>query len=99
MSVGGLEITDIKITPVPKKAGVVLEALARIELNKNLRIEGIRIVMGKFGPFVSFPRTFKLGEGYNISYPVTKEFQDYVSERILTAWRAVAPQGAPNGQQ
>ncbi len=89
MSVGGLEISEIKITPVKKVVGSLLQAHAKVVLNSQLAIAGIRVVQGKFGPFVSFPRTFKAGEGFNLCYPITKEFQDYISERILRQWRAM----------
>ena len=90
MSVNGLEITEIKINPMKKKEpGSHLEAFARIVLNGQLCINSIRIVQGKFGPFISFPREFnqKEGKGYNLCYPITKALQDYLSERILRQWR------------
>jgi DNA-binding cell septation regulator SpoVG len=92
MSVNGIEITEIKINPVPKKEGSHLEAFARIVLNGQLCINSIRVVHGKFGPFISFPREFnqKEGKGYNLCYPITKALQDYLSERILRQWRTVS---------
>ncbi len=90
MSVNGIEITEIKINPLNKKEpGSHLEAFARIVLNGQLCINSIRIVHGKFGPFISFPREFnqKEGKGYNLCYPITKSLQDYLSERILRQWR------------
>lgn len=90
MSVNGIEITEIKINPLTKKEpGSHLEAFARIVLNGQLCINSIRVVQGKFGPFISFPREFnqKEGKGYNLCYPITKALQDYLSERILRQWR------------
>jgi len=92
MSVNGIEITEIKINPMQKKEpGSHLEAFAKIVLNGQLCINSIRIVQGKFGPFISFPREYnaKKGEGYNLCYPITKSLQDYLSERILRQWRTV----------
>ena len=89
-NVNGIEITEIKVTKVKRKEpGSHLEAFARIVLNGQLCINSIRIVEGKFGPFISFPREFnqKEGKGYNLCYPITKTLQDFLSERILRQWR------------
>ena len=88
----GIELTEIKVTKAKKEPGSNLVAHARIVLNGQLCINSIRVVEGKFGPFISFPREFnqKEGKGYNLCYPITKALQDYLSERILPQWRAVA---------
>ena len=88
MGINGLEITEIKITP-KKESDTKLSAEARIVLNGQLVINSIRVVDGKFGPFISFPREQKNGKGYNVCYAITKAFQDYLSERILRQWNAV----------
>lgn len=68
-----------------------MEAFARVILNGQLCINSIRVVRGKFGPFISFPREFnrKEGKGYNLCYPITRPLQNYLSERILHQWKAV----------
>lgn len=54
--VNGIEITEIKITPVTRKQpGELLEAHATITLNGTFRIHNIRLIAGKFGPFISWP--------------------------------------------
>ena len=93
MSVNGIEITEIQVHALKKKdPGGHLEAFARVILNDQLCINGIRIVRGKFGPFISFPREFnrKEGKGYNLCYPITKSLQSHLSERVLSQWQAVA---------
>ena len=90
MSVNGIEVTEINIIPMKKKeAGSHLEAFARIVLNGQLCISSIRIVSGKFGAFISFPREYNKKEekGYNLCFPITKALQDYLSEKILRQWR------------
>jgi DNA-binding cell septation regulator SpoVG len=92
MSVNGIEITEIQVHPLKKKdAGNHLEAFARVILNGQLCINSIRVVRGKFGPFVSYPREYnrKEGKGYQLCYPITKPLQSYLSERILHQWKAV----------
>ena len=93
MSVNGIEVTEIRVHSLNKKdPGTPLQAFARVVLNDQLCINGIRIVKGKFGPFISFPREFnrKEGKGYNLCYPITKLLQNHLSERILSQWQAVA---------
>jgi DNA-binding cell septation regulator SpoVG len=92
MSVNGIEIPEIQVHPLKKKdAGNHLEAFARVILNGQLCINSIRVVRGKFGPFVSYPREYnrKEGKGYQLCYPITKPLQSYLSERILHQWKAV----------
>ena len=93
MSINGIEITEIKISPT-KSEGSNVKALARIVLNGQLCINGIRIVKGKFGPFISFPGTFdkKSGKGYQLAHPVTRALQEYLSERILRQWQHTVEQ-------
>ena len=92
MTTNGIELTEIKVTKAKKEPGSNLLASARIVLNGQLCINNIKIVEGKFGPFLSFPREFnqKDGKGYNLCYPITKALSDYLSESILRQWRVVA---------
>jgi DNA-binding cell septation regulator SpoVG len=92
MSVNGIEITEIQVHPLKKTdTGNHLEAFARVILNGQLCINSIRVVRGKFGPFVSYPREYnrKEGKGYQLCYPITKPLQSYLSERILHQWKTV----------
>ena len=93
MSVNGIEITEIRVHPVKKKdAGSHLEAFVRVVLNGQLCINSIRVMRGKYGPFVSYPREYNRKEekGYQFFYPITKPLQAYLSERILGEWKTVA---------
>ncbi len=93
MSVNGIEVTEVKIHPVLKKQeGSHLEAFAKVVLNGQLCINSIRVVRGKFGPFIAFPSEYnkKEGKGFQFCHPITKPFQQYLSERILRQWQAVS---------
>ena len=93
MSVNGIEITEVKIHPIKnKEEGSHLEAFAKVVLNGQLVINSIRVVRGKFGPFVSFPGSYnkKEGKGYQFCHPITKALQEYLSERVLRQWQAAA---------
>jgi DNA-binding cell septation regulator SpoVG len=93
MSVNGIEITEIRVHPVKKKEGSgALEAFARVVLNGQLCMNSIRVMKGKYGPFVAYPREFSRTEekGYQFFYPITKPLQNYLSEQILNQWKTVA---------
>ncbi len=93
MSVNGIEITEVKVHPITKKEpGSHLEAFVKVVLNGNLCINSIRVVRGKYGPFVAFPSDFNRKEGkeYQLCHPITKALQQYLSERILRQWQTTA---------
>jgi DNA-binding cell septation regulator SpoVG len=90
MSVKGIEITEVNVHPVRnKQADNPLEAFVRVVLNEQFVINSIRVVKGKFGLFVSFPREYnkKEGKGYNFCFPITKSLHEYMSEKILNEYR------------
>ncbi len=93
MSIQGLEVTEVHIQPVKNGVeGNPLQAFARVVLNGQFRINSIRVIRGKFGPFISFPNEYnkKEGKAYPFCHPITKALQDYLSERILRQWEAQA---------
>jgi DNA-binding cell septation regulator SpoVG len=93
MSVHGIEVTEVKIHPLKnKEPGTHLEAFAKVVLNGQLCINSIRVVRGKFGPFVAFPGAFNKKEGkeYQYCHPITKAMQQYLSERVLRQFAAAA---------
>ena len=95
MSVNGIEITEVKIHPLLKKdPGSPLEAFAKVVLNGQLCINSIRVVRGKFGPFVAFPSEYnkKEGKGFQFCHPITKALHEYLSERILRQWESLRNQ-------
>ena len=90
MSSQGIEITEINVHPVRnKQPDHPLEAFVRVVLNDQFVINSIKVVKGKFGLFVSFPREYnkKEGKGYNLCFPITKTLHEYMSDRILSQYR------------
>lgn len=85
-----MEVTDVLVNPVPDASGPTM-ALARIVLNGCFAITGIKVVRGKFGPFISFPRFYDkaAGKGYNLCYPITKALQEHISEKVLREFRVI----------
>jgi len=90
MSVNGIEVTEITVHPIKNpEPGSHLEAFAKVVLNGQFCINSIRVLRGKFGPFVAFPGTYNKQEGksYPHCHPITKALQEYLSERILRHWQ------------
>jgi DNA-binding cell septation regulator SpoVG len=93
MSHNGIEITEIKVNPIKnRQPDSPLEAFVRVVLNGQFVISSIKVVKGKFGLFVSFPREYNKseGKGYNLCYPITKPLQEYMSQRILDEYKLAA---------
>lgn len=93
MSQNGIEITEIKVNTIRnKQPDSPLEAFVRVVLNGQFVISSIKVVKGKFGLFVSFPREYDKaqGKGYNLCYPITKPLQEYMSQKILDEYRLAA---------
>ena len=93
MSVKGIEITEVNVHPVKNKVqGSPLEAFVRVVINDQFVINSIRIVKGKFGLFVSFPREYdkKEGKGYNYCFPITRPLHEYMQEKILNEYKLAA---------
>lgn len=91
----GLEITEITILNGSSNIDPIASTV-RIVLNSAFVINGIKIVKGKFGLFVSFPREYdtKKKQGMNFCFPITKKCHDLMTEKILTEYNLT--QGAAN---
>ncbi len=89
MAVNGIEITDVFIFPLRKREKeTALKAFARIVINDQFIINGIRVFEGKNGPFISFPREYNKNEdkGYDIYFPITAELRAYVADQVLSQY-------------
>ncbi len=84
-----LEITEIGITHNTKRNRSTFLGFARIILNDQLVLDGIKILKGKFGLFIEFPSNFnkKEGRNYSICFPVTKNLHATISDQILAEYR------------
>jgi DNA-binding cell septation regulator SpoVG len=63
------------------------KAYATVILNDVLRVDGIRVIDGAHGLFVSFPRV-KLSSGkfHDLVAPVDQENRKHVQEQILNSF-------------
>ncbi len=88
-----IEITEINIHVVkPHATGThsPLLAFARIVLNDCFVVTGIKVIQGKGGRFISFPREYDkaTNTGKNICYPIRKEVHEDMADRILLTYDA-----------
>jgi stage V sporulation protein G len=88
-----VKITNIQVYPIQEPKGK-LRAHARILLDDELQLNGLRIYEGHAGFFVSFPSDPDKGdEDYRqVFYPVTHELRDHIEGTVLDEYlKAVAP--------
>jgi DNA-binding cell septation regulator SpoVG len=86
MSTHQIQITEISIFPVEPKEGNALQAFVRIVLNDAFVINGLRVVNGKFGQFVAFPKQ-KGKKDFTICFPIQKALHEEISNTILNEYR------------
>lgn len=75
-----IEITDIKI--MPKSSGH-LRAFVNITVNNSLYINGLKIVEGANGLFVSFPSRESNGKWFDVVAPTSREIRGLITQKIL----------------
>ncbi len=86
-----IEITEIFIHPVkPLESGAPspLLAFARVVFNDCFVITGVKVIHGKAGRFISFPREYDKATktGTSICYPIRKDFHEALAQKVLTAY-------------
>lgn len=88
--INGIEITDVVIYPLRNTptSDSKLKAFARVVLNDQFIISGLRIFEGKNGLFISFPQEYNKKEekGYDVCFPITAEFRQYIMDQVLSQY-------------
>lgn len=78
-----LEITEVRVV---KQENGKLKGFASITLNGAFVVHGFRLVEGTNGLFVGMPSN-KVGEEFkDTAYPLSKEFKEQLSEKVLEAY-------------
>ncbi len=68
-----------------------LRALASIKLAEVFLIDGVRIIEGKNGLFISMPsRKTQNGEYKDVAYPITKEAREELQSMVLAEYRRLS---------
>jgi stage V sporulation protein G len=84
-----LQATAVQVYLLKEQVGKT-KAFARVVLNDQLQLTGLRIVDGANGLFVSYPNDpgYK-GEDYrSLFYPVTRELRDHIEQLVLESYQA-----------
>ena len=90
MSINGIEISDVIVFPIKNpQPDSNLKAFAKVILNDQFIISGIRIVEGKNGLFLGFPQDYdkEQKKGYDIAFPITAELRTYFTESVLMQYQ------------
>ena len=86
-----LTVTHVQVYPVKESQGKT-KAFARVVVNEQLQLTGLRVLDGSNGMFVSYPNdpSYK-GEDYrSIFYPLNKEFREHVEHCVLEKFYALS---------
>jgi len=79
--------SKVRVTAIEKDS---LKGLATVVVADAIYLTGLRIVVGKNGPFVSMPsRKDKTGEYQDIYFPASKATRDELQALILAAYEAL----------
>jgi uncharacterized protein (TIGR02145 family) len=85
-----LAVTSVQVYPVKDKSKT--KAIARVVINDQLQLTGLRIVDGVNGFFVSYPLDpcSKEENYHSIYYPLTKELREHIEQRILEEYQELS---------
>ena len=85
-----LQCTNVAVYPF--KSDGKTKAFARIELNGQLVLTGLRIVNGVNGYFVSYPidPRNKEEDYHSIYYPLGRELREHIEQAILAKYAEIA---------
>lgn len=90
MEVNGMKITDVVVYHVKNTGKSKLKAFAKVVLNDQFIIHGIRIYKGVNGAFMTFPQDYnnqnKDGKPYSICHPTTAELRDYINSQVMAEY-------------
>ena len=83
-----LKVTHSQVYPLTEPVGKT-RALARVVLNDQLQLTGLRIVDGASGLFVSYPNdpSYKGDDYRSLFYPVTKALREHIEEEVLKSYQ------------
>ncbi|MCD2345097.1 SpoVG family protein [Clostridium guangxiense] len=85
-----MEITNVRIT---KNSSILKDSKIRgfvsITIDNAIAVNGIRLIEGKKGMFLSFPdRKNKNGNEYvDIAFPINNEARNAITEAVLNAYK------------
>ena len=91
MSINGMEVTDVIIFPVKGGDGEV-KAFAKIVLNDQFIINGIKIVDGENGLHIAYPQEYNsigICNNIDVCFPVTASLRYYIADQVISQYKKV----------
>ena len=84
----GMSVTSCQVYVLNEPMGKTL-ALARVVLNDQMQLTGLRLVNGANGLFVSYPNdpSYKGGDFRSLFYPVTKGLREHIMDVVIGKYR------------
>lgn len=81
------KVTSVSVYPIKKPLGKVA-AFAKITINDCLHLNGLKVIHGINGEFVSYPNdpNTKSDEYRDLFFPITKELRDHIQSVVLEAY-------------
>jgi stage V sporulation protein G len=77
---------SVKVYPISEPQGATL-AFASVGINDLVAIQGVRVVNGEKGLFVTMPQSQdKNGEYHDIAYPLNADLRKQISLAVLNAY-------------
>lgn len=85
-----LQVTNVQVFPLREVTGKT-RAFARVVIEDQLQLTGLRVVDGANGLFVSYPNDPSYnGDDYrSLFYPVTRELRDHIETEVINKYREV----------
>ena len=86
-----LVATQVQVLPLREPLRKT-KAFARVVLNDQLQLTGLRIVDGSNGLFVSYPNdpSYKGDDYRSLFYPLTKELREHIEQAVLAEYQEAA---------
>ncbi len=83
-----LTCTSVHVYPF-KESGGKTKAMARVSINDQLQLTGLRIIDGVNGFFVSYPNDpyHKSEDYHSIYYPIQKELREHIEQCVLERYQ------------
>lgn len=85
-----LVATQVQVFPMREPTGKTL-ALARVILNDQLQLTGLRVVNGSVGLFVAYPNdpSYKGEDFRSLFYPITRDLREHIEQAVIAKYQEV----------
>lgn len=82
-----LVVTGVQVYPIKEPLGKT-RAFARVVLNDQLQLTGLRVVDGVTGLFVSYPNdpSYRGEDFRSLFFPLIKDLRNHIEEVVLKAY-------------